>query len=130
MKHLAELLESELESAFEVKDKKSLHNYVTILVNSILEREEINKRFLEISNEIKLLSETVKIGFEHINKRFEDMNKRFEDMNKRFDDMNRRFEDMNQRFEDTNKKINILIWVFTIWMTLFSALSVFLKLYQ
>ncbi len=123
MKHLAELLESELESAFEVKDKKSLHNYVTILVNSILEREEINKRFLEISNEIKLLSETVKIGFEHINKRFEDMNKRF-------DDMNRRFEDMNKRFEDTNKKINILIWVFTIWMTLFSALSVFLKLYQ
>ena len=116
MKHLAELLESELESAFEVKDKKSLHNYVTILVNSILEREEINKRFMEISNEIKLLSETVKIGFEHINKRFEDMNKRFEDMNK--------------RFEDTNKKINILIWVFTIWMTLFSALSVFLKLYQ
>jgi len=102
MKHLAELLESELESAFEVKDKKSLHNYVTILVNSILEREEINKRFLEISNEIKLLSETVKIGFEHTNK----------------------------RFEDVNKKINILIWVFTIWMTLFSALSVFLKLYQ
>ena len=109
MKHLAELLESELESAFEVKDKKSLHNYVTILVNSILEREEINKRFLEISNEIKLLSETVKMGFEHTNKRFEDMNK---------------------RFDDTNKKINILIWVFTIWMTLFSALSVFLKLYQ
>ncbi len=102
MKHLAELLESELESAFEVKDKKSLHNYVTILVNSILEREEINKRFLEISNEIKLLSETVKMGFEHTNK----------------------------RFEDVNKKINILIWVFTIWMTLFSALSVFLKLYQ
>ncbi|RMD93952.1 MAG: hypothetical protein D6813_03150 [Calditrichaeota bacterium] len=116
MKNLAELLESELENAFEVKNKKSLHNYVSILVNSILEREEINKRFLQISNEIKLLSETVKLGFENVNRRFEDMNKRFEDMNKRFD--------------DTNKKINILIWVFTIWMTLFSGLSVFLKLYQ
>ncbi len=123
MKNLAELLESELENAFEVKNKKSLHNYVSILVNSILEREEINKRFLQISNEIKLLSETVKLGFENVNRRFEDMNKRFEDMNKRF-------EDMNKRFDDTNKKINILIWVFTIWMTLFSGLSVFLKLYQ
>ena len=58
---------------------------------------------------MKVLSETVKIGFENVNKRFEDMNK---------------------RFEDTNKKINILIWVISLWMTLFTGLSVFLKLYQ
>lgn len=109
MKNLAEILESELEEAFEVKNKKSLHNYVSILVHNILEREEINRRFLELGNELRTLSETVRIGFENVNKRFEDM---------------------NLRFEDTNKKINILIWVISLWMTLFTGLSVFLRLYQ
>jgi chromosome segregation ATPase len=137
MKNLAEILESELEDAVEVKNKKSLHNYISILVHNILEREEINSRFLELGSQLKLLSETVKIGFENINKRFEDMNrrfedinKRFEDMNKRFEDMNKRFEDLNKRFEDTNKRISIIIWVISLWMTLFTGLSVFLKLYQ
>jgi hypothetical protein len=123
MEQLAEILESELEEAVEVRSKKSLHNFLSILVNNILERGEINRRFLQIETEIKVLSETVKIGFENVNKRFEDMNKRFEDMNNRF-------EDMNNRFSDTNKKINILIWVISLWMTLLTALSVFLKLYQ
>jgi hypothetical protein len=102
MKQLAEILESELEDAFELKSKKSLHNYISILVNNILERDEINKRFLQLENDIKLLSETVKIGFENVNK----------------------------RIEDSNKKINILIWVISLWMTLFTGLAVFLKLYQ
>ncbi len=116
MENLAEILESQLEDAVEVRSKKSLHNYIMILVNNIFERDEVNRRFLQLENEIRLLSETVKIGFENVNKRFEDMNKRFEDRNK--------------RFEDTNKKISILIWVISLWMTLFTALSVFLKLYQ
>jgi len=102
MEQLAEILESQLEDAFELKSKKSLHNYISILVNNILERDEINKRFLQLENDIKLLSETVKLGFENVNK----------------------------RIEDTNKKINILIWVISLWMTLFTGLAVFLKLYQ
>ena len=123
MEQLAEILESELEEAVEVRSKKSLHNFLSILVNNILERGEINSRFIKLETEIKVLTETVKVGFEHVNKRFEDMNKRFEDMNNCF-------EDMNNRFNDTNKKINILIWVISLWMTLLTALSVFLKLYQ
>jgi len=118
-----EILESQLEDAFEVKSKKSLHNYVTILASNILERNEVSRRFSQIESQIKLLAETMKMGFENVDKRFEDVNRRFEDMNKRF-------EDMNNRLEDVNKKVGILIWVFSIWMTLFTSLAVFLKLFQ
>jgi len=152
MQNLVEVLETELEDAFELKNKKSLHNYITILVDNIFKREDLNRHFVELGHDIKVIAETVKMGFENVDKRFEDMykymdkrfedmykymdkrfedmNKRFEDVNKRFEDVNKRFEDMNKRFEDSNKKINILIWVISLWMTLFTSLSVFLKLYQ
>ncbi len=120
MNNLAEILEEELEEAVEIKNKKSLHRYITLLVDNIAQKEATNKQFLELKNEIKTLAETMKLGFENANKRFEDMNKRFEDMNNRFGDMNSRFEDMN-------KKINILIWIISLWMSLFTAISFFLK---
>ena len=156
MENLAEVLETELEDAFELKNKKALHNYITILINNIFKREDIDQHLRVLGNDIKVISETIKIGFEKVDKRFEDMyklmdkrfedmykhidkrfedmykhiDKRFEDVNKRFEDVNKRFEDMNKRFEDTSKKINILIWVISLWMTLFTSLSVFIKLYQ
>ncbi len=144
MNNLAEILEEELEEAVEVKNKKSLHRYVTLLVDNIAQKEATNTQFLELKNEIKILAETMKLGFENNDKRFEDMNKRFGDMNNRFEDMNKRFGDMNNRFGDMNnrfgdmnnrfgdmnKKINILIWVISLWMSLFTAISFFLRFFK
>ena len=116
MNNLAEILEDELEEAVEVKNKKSLHRYIALLVENIAQKQETEKQFIELKNEIKILAQTMKQGFENIDKRFEDMNKRFEDMNKRFEDM--------------NKKINLLIWIISLWMSLFTGISVILKFFS
>jgi len=150
MNNLAEILEEELEEAVEVKNKKSLHRYITLLTQNLAERQAVDKQLVEITNKIEILTRTMKVGFEnmekrftdlihYIDKRFEDMqkymNKRFEDMQKymdrRFEDMHKymdkRFVDMNKRFEDMNKKINLLIWIISLWMGLFSGISLVLK---
>ena len=88
MEAMMEVLEQELEGAFEVKDKKSLHRYIVLLTENIVRKESYEKEQLEIRSDIKTLAEIVKQGFEHTDKRFEDiqrnMDKRFEDMNKKF----------------------------------------------
>ncbi len=150
MNNLAEILEEELEEAVEVKNKKSLHRYITLLTQNLAERQAVDRQLVEINNKIEILTRTMKVGFEnmekrftdlihYIDKRFEDMqkymNKRFEDMQKymdrRFEDMHKymdkRFEDMNKRFVDMNKKINLLIWIISLWMGLFSGISLVLK---
>ena len=141
--NLAEILEEELEEAVEVKNKKSLHRYITLLTQNLVERQAVDKQLVEINNKIEILTRTMKVGFENMEKRFTDLihyiDKRFEDMhkymNKRFEDMqkymDRRFEDMHKymdkRFEDMNKKINLLIWIISLWMGLFSGISLVLK---
>jgi len=106
MNNFAEILEEELGEAVEVKNRKSLHRYITLLVENISQKEATEKQFLELKNEIKIIAELMNQGFENVNKRFEDMNKRFEDM---------------------NKKINLLIWIISLWMSLFTGISVLLK---
>ena len=84
MEAIAEILEQELEEAFEVKNKKSLHRYIVLLTENIVSRESYNREQHEIRSDIKTLAEIVKQGFERMDKRFEAVDKRFEDMDKRF----------------------------------------------
>ncbi|GAG57207.1 unnamed protein product [marine sediment metagenome] len=108
MDAMVEVLEEELEGAFEVKDRKSLHRYVLLLTENIVRKESYQAQQLEIKSDIKILTEIQKQGFEQVDKRFEDMfkymDKRFEDMtnsiNKRFEQVDKRFEQVDKRFED------------------------------
>ena len=43
MEAIAEILEQELEEAFEVKNKKSLHRYIVLLTENIVRRESYKK---------------------------------------------------------------------------------------
>ncbi len=95
MEAIAEILEQELEEAFEVKNKKSLHRYIVLLTENIVCKESYNREQHEIRSDIKILAEIVKQGFERMDKRFEAVDKRFEDMHKYMD---KRFEDMDKRF--------------------------------
>ena len=87
MNHLAEILEHELEEAVEIKNKKSLHRYVILLADNVVQKSTYQQNTDEVKSDIKVLAETMKVGFQAVDKRFEDMNKRFEDMNKRFNMM-------------------------------------------
>jgi hypothetical protein len=41
MNNLAEILEQELEEAVEVKSKKSLHRYVVLLTDNIIQKKHV-----------------------------------------------------------------------------------------
>ncbi len=98
MEAIAEILEQELEDAFEVKDKKSLHRYVILLTENLVKKETFEKEQNSIRSEIKELTQVVKLGFERMDERFEHVDKRFEQVDKRFEQVDKRFEDMHKKF--------------------------------
>ena len=132
MDAMVEVLEEELEGAFEVKDRKSLHRYVLLLTENIVRKESYQAQQLEIKSDIKILTEIQKQGFEQVDKRFEDMfkymDKRFEDMNnsinKRFEQVDKRFEDMNNRFTDMSKKFTISSTILNIGIGLIILMTI------
>jgi len=145
MNELAEILERELEDAFEVKNRQSLHRYIVLLAENVVRKKEYEKYIFENKSEIRLLAETMKEGFKVVDRRFEDMHKymdkrfddlyhymdkRFEDTNKRFEDMNKRFEDMNKRFEDMNKRFNMMFTFMNIGFGIIILLTVLFKFIQ
>ena len=77
MNNLAEILEQELEDAVEVKNKKSLHRYIVLLTDNIIQKSTYQQNTDELKSDIKVIAETMKAGFNAVDKRFEDMNKRF-----------------------------------------------------
>ncbi|MCK4542875.1 MAG: hypothetical protein KAU17_11630 [Spirochaetales bacterium] len=139
MEAMVEILEQELEGAFEVKDRKSLHRYILLLTENLVRKESYEKEQYEIKSDIKILAELVKQGFERMDKRFEamqihmdkrfeamqiNMDKRFEDMqiqmdkrfeavDKRFEAVDRRFEAVDKRFEDVNSRFDDMSKKFT-----------------
>ena len=131
MEAMMEVLEQELEGAFEVKDKKSLHRYIVLLTENIVRKESYEKEQLEIRSDIKTLAEIVKQGFEYMEKRFETVDKRFEDMqkymDKRFEAVDKRFESVDKRFEDMNKKFSMMFTFMNIGFTIIVLLTVLFK---
>ena len=91
MATLASILESELSEAVEVKDSKSLHRYITILLESLAKKAENMSEIGAVRTNIALLAQSMKEGFEASDRRFTDllnhMNARFEDVSKRFNMM-------------------------------------------
>jgi exonuclease VII large subunit len=119
MNDIVGLLESELEAAFEVKDKQSLHRYVVLMVDrfaaraaeeerhSRLERK-MDKGFAELKEDVQSIAATMREGFARFEERFEAVEKRFEAIDKRFEEQNAkfeaRFEAIDKRFEEQNAK--------------------------
>ncbi|MFO7780327.1 MAG: hypothetical protein R6W94_01725 [Spirochaetia bacterium] len=114
MNEIVGLLESELEAAFEVKDKESLHRYVVLMVDrfaaraseeardSRLERK-MDEGFAEIREDVRSIAATMQEGFARFDERFEAVDRRFEEQNEKFEArfaaIDRRFEEQNEKFE-------------------------------
>ena len=141
MENLAEVLEHELEQAVQVKDRGSLHRYITLLSENIVSKNTYEIHLLEVKNEIKLLAETMKQGFNSIDKRFvavdkrfESIDKRFEAVDKRFEAVDKRFEDMykymDKRFEDMNKKFTMMFTFMNIGFGIIILLTILFKFLQ
>ena len=113
MEAIGEILEQELEEAFEVKNKKSLHRYIVLLTENIVRKTGYEKERHEIKSDIKTLAEIVKQGFERVDKRFEDMQKYTD----------KRFEDMDKRFSMMFKFISLGFTVLAIMMVVFEFIA-------
>ena len=134
MEDIAEVLEQELERAFEVKDKQSLHRYIKLLTQNIVTKSSYELQLLELRNDIRTLTETMKEGFRSVDKRFEAVDKRFEDlyryMDKRFEAVDKRFEDMNKRFEDMNKRFSMMFTFMNIGFGIIILITILFKFIQ
>lgn len=148
MENLTEILEQELEEAFEVKNMKSLHRYVVLLAENVVKKSIFEQHVQDSKSDTVLLAETMKKGFDtlekrfeavdkrfedlvnYMDKRFEAVDKRFEDMNSRFEDVNKRFEDVNNRFEDVNKRFSMMFSFMSIGFSIIILITVLFKFIQ
>lgn len=138
MVEFARILEEELEEAVEVKNRKSLHRYITLLTENITRKEENRMEHTEFQQELikidgrfnQMITE-VREGFNRMDHRFEamqlQMDQRFEtmqtNMNHRFEASDRRFEVMEGQF---NKRFSMMFSFITIgFVVLSTMMSVF-----
>ncbi len=128
MEAIVEVLEQELEEAFEVKNKKSLHRYVLLLSENIVRKESYEKEQLEIKSDIRIMAEIVKQGFERMDKRFEQVDKRFEQVDKRFEQVDKRFEQIESRLTELSRRMfQFMIWSFGFTVTAAGVIIAVLK---
>ena len=127
MNNLAEILEQELEEAVEVKSKKSLHRYVVLLADNIIQKSTYQQNTHELKSDIKILAETMREGFKAMDKRFEAVDKRFEAVDKRFEDL---YKYMDKRFEDMNKRFNMMFTFMNIGFGIIILLTILFKFMQ
>lgn len=81
-------------------------------VEERIEKDEAKEEFNLLRSEIKILAETMKMGFERTDKRFEDL-----------------IHYIDKRFEDMNKRISILTWIVSLWLSLLSLITVIFKFF-
>ncbi len=117
MEAIAAVLEHELEEAFEVKNKKSLHRYVMLLADNIVKKENYEKDQSDVRSDIAILAENMKLGFERTDQRFEEMNQRFEAMQIQ----------MDRRFDAVDKRFSMMFVFMNIGMSLIILMTILFK---
>ncbi len=120
MASIAELLENELKAAVEIKNEQSLHNYVEILVRSLVKQDEYMTDNGSIKADIRASINAMREGFRKVDERLEDqrelMNARFAASDKRFDDL---IGQMNTRFNMLFFFLSAGFTILTVLMTLY-----------
>ena len=134
MADFAQILEEELEEAFEVKNRKSLHRYITLLTENIagkeenrMEHTEFQQELLKIDGRFNQMITEVREGFKRMDERFETVNQRFESvqtsMDQRFESMHQQ---INHRFDASDKRFSMMFSFITIgFVVMATMMSVF-----
>ena len=98
MESLADILEQDLEDAFEVKNKKSLHRYITLLTENLVRTDRYEQEHSEFRETFLRIDSRIEEGFKRMDERFAFMDKRFEQVEKKFEQVDKRFEAVDLRF--------------------------------
>ena len=132
MADLAQILEEELEEAVEVKNRKSLHRYITLLTANLikednrLEHTEFQQELIKIDGRFNRMITEIREGFIRMDHRFEtmqqQMDQRFESVDKKFEavqqQMDRSFDASDKRFEAIENRLDKLsrqMFRFMVW---------------
>lgn len=81
LEEYADILEHELKSAVEVKDKDSLHRAVRLIAENTVGRREYDNGIGQLKSDVRLIAERIESMQTQMNQRFEAVDKRFDDMN-------------------------------------------------
>ncbi len=139
MQEWAELLEQELLQAVEVKDRDSLHRYISLLSKNLVEQQVYQDNFTQLHNEMQSFSSTMEQGFQGMEERFtaqlKQMNERFAAQQKlteeRFHAQDQKFfalqKLMDERFTQHDKRFDALHRVSVLG---FSGLSLLITVFS
>ena len=122
----SQILEEELSEAVEVKNPKSLHRYIVLLSENLVEKRQYHEEQTGIKSDLKEMMLLMRERFEAVDKRFEAVDKRFEDIQQQ---MNVRFEAVDKRFDDMNKRFTSLTWLISIGFVVINALIIVFKFF-
>jgi hypothetical protein len=84
MESLADILESDLTEAVEVKNPRSLHRYIILLTENLVQQRSNDREHSEFREAIIRIDTRIEEGFKRMDERFISSDKRFDDMNRRF----------------------------------------------
>ncbi len=91
MSEMVDLISSEFEEALDVKNLKSLHRGIFLLLSSTVPREEhlvehndLKTSIMALNSNVELIALRMVEGFKRMDERFEVVDKRFEAVDKRF----------------------------------------------
>ncbi len=120
MADLAQLLEEELEEAVEVKNRKSLHRYITLLTSNLVKKEdngmehsEFQQELIKIDGRFNQIITEVREGFKRMDQRSETMQQQ----------MDRRFDSSDKRFNRQTAMMSIGFLVITTLITIYQFLG-------
>ena len=133
MADLAQILEEELEEAVEVKNKKSLHRYITLLTANLANKEDNRMEYTEFQQELikidgrfnQMITE-LREGFKRMDQRSETMQQQ---MDRRFDASDKRFEAVENRLSKLSQQMfRFMVWSFGTTVTASGIIIAVLKL--
>jgi uncharacterized protein (DUF885 family) len=106
MEELSDILEKELKKAVEIRDPDSLHRYVVILTQRLVEQRTHEAAYSTLLDEIRQISVSMQQGFELMEKRFAALDERFAAQLERFNAIDHRFDTQEKHFEALQKQID------------------------
>ena len=124
MEDYADILERELSDAVEVKNPDSLHRYIKLMVNTMVERKEYQSETAGLRSDIKSLTESMNNGFRLMEERFKRVDQRFEQVDRHFEQMQKQ---MDRRFEQVDKRFNQMFAFITVGFTVLATITVIFK---
>ena len=106
MSEMVDVISGEFEEALEVKNPKSLHRGIFLLLSSTVPKEEHSLEHGDLKSAIELSSHRMEEGFKRMDERFKVMDERFKRMDDQFKRMDERFEAADKKFEAVQQQMD------------------------